>query len=326
MSINVAVIGFGYWGPNIVRNFVTRGCKVSYIADLSESRRKAAAESCPDANIVVDYEDALNDPSVDAVAIILPAKFHYVVAKAALEHDKHVLIEKPVTLKSEDALELRDIAVSRQLVILVDHTYLYSNAIAQIKDIIKGERIKYIHSTRSNLGVFRTDVNVVWDLAPHDLSIIQELTGEFPRRVQSFATTHNKNRVLDSAHILVEYDTFQAELVMSWITPIKIRTMIIATDSKMVEFNDLEGTYKVTVHDSGFSEQNGAVSCWNNGLNRLYSDPQEPLSMMIDDFIRCITGHKEPKSGISEGIDVIKILEAVDASLVDSDKGVCVDE
>lgn len=316
MSLNVAVIGFGYWGPNIVRNFVTRGCRVLYIADLSEGRRKAASNSCPEANIISDYEIALNDSVVDAVAIILPAKYHYAVAKAALEHNKHVLIEKPVTLRSVDALELKALASSKQLVILVDHTYLYSNAVAQIKELLQGERIKYIHSTRSNLGVFRNDVNVVWDLAPHDLSIIQELTNETPKKVTSFATAHNENGIFDSAHILISYETFQAELLVSWISPIKIRTMIIATDSKMIEFNDLEGTYKVIVHDSGFLEQNGGVSCWNNGMNKLYTSPQEPLSLMIDDFVDCISECKKPKSGISEGIEIVKLLEMIDESLI----------
>lgn len=314
---NVAVIGYGYWGPKIVRNLLSRGINVSYVVDVDESRCTEVMNVYPQIMAITDMDVAINDPKITAVIIVLPAKLHYIVAKKALLSGKHVLIEKPITSRLEEAKDLEKIASENGLLLMVDHTYLYSEAIRKIKTIIRDNnaRILHISSNRSNLGVFRKDVNVLWDLAPHDLSIIRYLTEKSPVSISSMGFCHNEHGVEDVATIYLDYDDFTADITTSWISPEKIRLLEIITDKFMIVFNDLEKEEKIKIYDAGYKLENGNTICWNNGAKKINSGEEEPLSQMLKDFMYCIEHKTIPVSCSQIAMDVVRILETSDESL-----------
>ncbi len=315
------MIGYGYWGPKIVRNLLSRKIGVSYVVDVDEVRCKEVKKTYPSVNAITDMDVAINDPSVTAVIVVLPAKLHYSVAKKALLAGKHVLLEKPIASKLSESKELVEIAKEKGLLLMVDHTYLYSEAIRKIKKIIdeNGARIIHVSSNRSNLGVFRKDVNVIWDLAPHDLSIIRYITGKSPKYVSAMGYCHNEHGVEDVATLSLDYGDFTADVTTSWISPEKIRLFEIVTDKFMIVFDDLEKEEKIKIYDAGYKLEGGFTVCWNNGVRKVNSGEEEPLSKMLEEFIECIETQSVPVSSASLGVDVVSILEASDRSL--SEKG-----
>ena len=318
---SVAVIGYGYWGPKIVRNLLSRKIGVSYVVDVDEARCAEVRKTYPSVNAITDMDVAINDPSVTAVIVVLPAKLHYSVAKKALLAGKHVLLEKPIASKLSESKELVKIAEEKGLLLMVDHTYLYSEAIRKIKRIIdeNGAKVIHISSNRSNLGVFRKDVNVIWDLAPHDLSIIRYITGKSPVFVSAMGYCHNEHGVEDVATLSLDYGDFTADVTTSWISPEKIRLFEIVTDKFMIVFDDLEKEEKIKIYDAGYKLDGGFTVCWNNGVRKVNSGEEEPLSKMLEEFIECIETKSVPVSSASLGVDVVSILEASDRSL--SEKG-----
>ena len=318
---NVAVIGYGYWGPKIVRNLLSRSVKVSYVVDVDQARCEEVKKTYPSVNAVTDMDIAINDSSVTAIIVVLPVKLHYMVAKKALLAGKHVLLEKPIASSSIESEELLKIAEEKDLLLMVDHTYLYSDAIRKIREVIveNDARIIHISSNRSNLGVFRRDVNVLWDLAPHDLSIIRYITDKRPKAVSAMGYCHNEQGVEDVATLSLDYGSFTADITTSWISPEKIRLFEIITDKFMIVFNDLEKEEKIRIYDAGFKTDGKFTVCWNNGVRKINSGEEEPLSKMLKDFIDCIEGQTVPVSSASVGVDVVDILEASDKSL--SEKG-----
>ena len=318
---NVAVIGYGYWGPKIVRNLLSRSVQVSYVVDVDQARCEEVKRAYPSVNAVTDMDVAMNDPSVTAIIVVLPVKLHYMVAKKALLAGKHVLLEKPIASSSIESEELLKIAKEKDLLLMVDHTYLYSDAVRKIKEVIveNDARIIHISSNRSNLGVFRRDVNVLWDLAPHDLSIIRYITDKSPKVVSAMGYCHNEQGVEDVATLSLDYGTFTADITTSWISPEKIRLFEIITDKFMIVFNDLEKEEKIRIYDAGFKTDGKFTVCWNNGVRKINSGEEEPLSKMLKDFIDCIEGKTVPVSSASVGVDVVNILEASDKSI--SEKG-----
>ena len=323
-----AVIGYGYWGPNIVRNLISNDVEVKYVVDLDPKRREVIEKQHPSVIATDDADLVFNDSVINAVVIVLPANLHYIMSKKALESGKHVLVEKPLALSVTETNELISIAFMKKLVLMVDHTYLYSNAVRLLKKRIveKNERIVHIESIRSNLGLFRRDVNVLWDLAPHDLSIIDYLTGELPNAVTATGSCHSQYGVCDAAHLFLQYPHFTANITVSWFSPEKIRSFQVITDKEMIVFDDTEKEFKIRCYDAGLITDDKFVSCYNNGYERLSCIGEEPLSMMLKDFIEAISTKKLPVSNSAVGLNVVRILEASDSSLKKDSSAVSVRE
>ena len=306
-----SVIGYGYWGPNIVRNLLNQGSFVKYVVDIDELRCKAVMQTNPTVIATTDMELALNDKDVDAVVIVLPAKMHYSVAKKALIYGKHVLVEKPITSSVAESEDLIKLAIKNNLVLMVDHTYIYSSAIKKIKELIYAQKlkIKHIESIRYNLGVFRSDVDVIWDLAPHDLSIICYLSDDEPIDFNLYGFSHTNNGLYDVATLSLKYPDFTANIHNSWISCDKIRRLQIVTDRCIIELDDLEKEDKIKVYDSGYKNENGSIKTWSNGIVKIPVEECEPLGNMVKDFITCINTGKKPDSDMYLGRKVVKILE-----------------
>ena len=312
--MNVGVIGFGYWGTNLVRNLQnTKNCNVTHIAESEVSRHKQIHELYPDITIST-FNQIITNSNIDAVVIATSISSHYELAKAALENDKHVLIEKPMADSEKNALELIRLSKQQKKILMVDHTYLYTGAVQEIKKLTDdgslGE-ILYVDSIRANLGKFQSDFNVLWDLAPHDISIINYLINEKPISVQAIGKSYTKNELESIAYLILHYKSNKIiHLNCSWVSPIKIRTMIIAGSKKMLVFDDLEQK-KIRIYDKNF--QNNITS--NDGILEPEFSSKEGLSVMAEDFVNSIINDKEPLSNSNLGLEVVKILEASQKSI-----------
>ena len=312
--MNISVIGFGCWGPNLVRNFKNiKNCNVTHIAESQKERHDRIHELYPDITIST-FNQIITNSNIDAVVIATSISSHYELAKAALENDKHVLIEKPMADSEKNALELIRLSKQQKKILMVDHTYLYTGAVQEIKkltdDGLLGE-ILYVDSIRANLGKFQSDFNVLWDLAPHDISIINYLINEKPISVQAIGKSYIKNELESIAYLILHYKSNKIiHLNCSWVSPIKIRTMIIAGSKKMLVFDDLEQK-KIRIYDKNF--QNNITS--NDGILEPEFSSKEGLSVMAEDFVNSIINDKEPLSNSNLGLEVVKILEASQKSI-----------
>ena len=325
---SMAVIGIGYWGPNLVRNFASLGAFDQVIAcDRDPKRLEAVRRQLPGTELCADAAEVFRRPDVQAVAIATPVRTHHALAKAALEAGKHVLLEKPMTEDSRQGQELIDLAARRGLTLMVDHTFLFTGAVEKIREIVArgdlGDKY-YVDSARVNLGLFQSDVDVIWDLAPHDLSIVGHVFGVKPRVVRAIGRSHAGGTMVDVAYLHVDYgDGFSAAFHVNWLSPTKIRRMIFAGSKKMIVWDDLEATEKVRVYDKGvelqlvgeedkrrirFDYRTG--DAW---LPRL--DTTEALRKMAGHFVDSFRNGKKPICGGEEGLDVVRILEASRASL-----------
>ncbi|MCF8237136.1 MAG: Gfo/Idh/MocA family oxidoreductase [Saprospiraceae bacterium] len=324
--IHIAIVGFGYWGPNLTRNFHnTPGCKVKYILDLSEHQRKRAGNMYPDVTTTSDIQDILSDAEIDAMIIATPVYTHFDLATKALNAGKNVLLEKPMTSTADEARSLIDLAGKVGKVLMVDHTYLYTPAVQQMKTYIDEGllgQLQYVDSTRINLGLFQTDVNVLWDLAPHDISICRHLLGERPLSVQAVGVSHTENALENIAFLTLFYpDNKIAHFNCSWISPVKIRQMLVGGDEKMVVFNDLETTEKLRIYDKGYtvlpqSDRDRILVDYRTGDIRIPKIPQfEALAELAKDFRDAIVEGKAPVSDYLSGLEVVEILEAADLSI-----------
>ena len=312
--MNIGIIGFGYWGQNLVRNFKNiKNCNVTHIAESEVSRHKQIHELYPDITIST-FNQIITNSNIDAVVIATSISSHYELAKAALENDKHVLIEKPMADSEKNALELIRLSKQQKKILMVDHTYLYTGAVQEIKELTDdgslGE-ILYVDSIRANLGKFQSDFNVLWDLAPHDISIINYLINEKPISVQAIGKSYTKNELESIAYLILHYISNKIiHLNCSWVSPIKIRTMIIAGSKKMLVFDDLEPK-KIRIYDKNF--QNNITS--NDGILEPEFSSKEGLSVMAEDFVNSIINDKQPLSNSNLGLEVVKILEASQKSI-----------
>ena len=312
--MNISVIGFGYWGTNLVRNFKNiKNCNVTHIAESQKERHKTINELYPDITIST-FNQIITNSNIDAVVIATSISSHYELAKAALENDKHVLIEKPMADSEKNALELIRLSKQQKKILMVDHTYLYTGAVQEIKKLTDdgslGE-ILYVDSIRANLGKFQSDFNVLWDLAPHDISIINYLINEKPISVQAIGKSYTKNELESIAYLVLHYKSNKIiHLTCSWVSPIKIRTMIIAGSKKMLVFDDLEQK-KIRIYDKNF--QNNITS--NDGILEPEFSSKEGLSVMAEDFVNSIINDKQPLSNSNLGLEVVKILEASQKSI-----------
>lgn len=331
--INIAIIGYGYWGPNLVRNFAnTKDCVVHTVVDFRKERLDIAKRNHQNINITSNTDDVFLNNDIDAIVIATPVFTHFELAKSALTNGKHVLLEKPMTSSVAEAEQLIELANKHQKVLMVDHTFLYTGAIQKMKNMIDADdigNIKYFDSTRINLGLFQPDVNVLWDLAPHDISILNYLKNETPISVQATGISHTNNGIENIAYLTVNYQSdFIAHFNCSWTSPVKIRLLLLGGDKKMIVFNDLEPTEKIKVYDTGYShktdeEKNRILVDYRAGdifIPKIES--KEALGGMAADFVNAIIHNTTPISNYQSGLDVIRILEASQISIKNQGKEV----
>jgi len=324
---NVAIIGFGYWGPNIVRNFVNHPeCVVKYICDLGEEARKRAFLHYPDIEIINEPDIIFSDKEVDIVAIVTPVSTHYSLAKKALEAGKHIFIEKPMVETVKQADDLVNIAKKNNLIGVVDHTFLFTGSIIKIKGIIdSGEigEITYFDSVRVNLGLFQHDVNVIWDLAPHDLSILFHLTGEQPMAVTANGVDHLNNGLVDVAYLTLHYERKMiANFHVNWLSPVKVRKILIGGTKKMLVFDDMEPSEKIKIYDKGIDTEKPEeiyklLVKYRSGDMRAPNISQtEALSIEINHYIDQIKSNSlHSLNDLKHGKQVVEILEASNKAL-----------
>ena len=325
--IGVAVAGCGYWGPNLIRNFsACKTTRVVAVCDRDKGRLERVASSCPQAMLTDNFEAVLKNPEVDAVAVATPVNTHVPLALAALEAGKDVLVEKPLAANARDAerLVLRARELGRTL--MVDHTYVYSPAVRKMKELVDAQElgeIYYIDSVRINLGQFQSDVNVLWDLAPHDLAIVDYLLGRLPRSLAAMGVAHTSSDLEDVAYLNLDFGrTLMATFHVNWLSPVKLRHTIIGGSKRSLVFNDLDPVEPIKIYDSGIqldqsSEARYGVlvgyrtgDIWSPNVPR-----DEPLQNAVRDFADCIRSGKTPLADGEGGLRIVRILEAAQRSI-----------
>lgn len=329
--IKICLVGYGYWGKNLLRNLYSiDSCKVECVCEPNRSAQDKIKSLYPNINIVSSYDDVFKNYDIDAVVIATPTHTHFNLAKKALDNGKHVLVEKPFTTSVDQAKKLIDLSINKNLVMMVDHTFLYSGAVEKIKDLVESEtigKLKYFDSTRINLGLIQSDVNVLWDLAPHDLSILSYIQNEDPISITATGVSHTNNEIENIAYMTINYPSgFIAHLNCSWSSPVKVRTTLIGGDKKMIVYDDINPTEKVKVYDSGFNFKN------DEDQSKIYVDyrmgdiyipklkTDEPLRKMLQDFLNAIKLSVLPVSNYNIGLKTVKILEASQKSIKQNSK------
>lgn len=327
--INVGVIGYGYWGPNLVRNFMAApDSEVTRVCDLREERLAPLRKVYPGVETCRQPLDLINDPSIDAVVVATPVSTHFDLTLAALRAGKHVLVEKPLATKSEHARELIEEAVRRKLVLLVDHTFVYTDAVRKIRELIAtgalGE-IYYYDAVRVNLGLFQHDVNVVWDLAIHDLSIMDYVLPEKPVAISATGISHIPGQPENVAYITLFFAGTQiAHVHVNWLTPVKVRHTLIGGSDKMILYDDLEPSEKLKVYDKGINvtpRQEDVykmlVSYRSGDMWAPRLDNTEALQTEALHFIDCIEHGRQPDTDGAAGLRMVSMIEAAETSLRD---------
>jgi len=323
--IRIGVVGYGYWGPNIVRNFNSvNDARVAVVCDKRTDSLKRAKQDFPDVEVTSDIYRIVTSPDVDAVAVVTPVWTHFELAKAALENGKHVFVEKPFTSTAQQAEQLVELGSKNNLRIMVDHTFLFTGAVKKIRQLIDGDelgRLYYYDSTRVNLGLFQHDVNVIWDLAPHDLSIMDHLIRDKPKAVIATGERH-LNSHEDLAYITIYFESNMiAHINVNWLSPVKVRTTLIGGEKKMVVWNDVEADEKVKVYDKGvqITARQGVydllVSYRSGDMWAPKVEQTEALKAECQYFIDCVQHGKEPFNDGHAGLKVVKMLEAADKSI-----------
>ncbi|MGH9543520.1 MAG: Gfo/Idh/MocA family protein [Terriglobales bacterium] len=323
--IRFGVLGYGYWGPNVVRNLrKLERSQVAAICDKSEKARRRAAQDHPGVPVVSDPAELIAAPDVDVIAVITPVWSHFEMAQAALEAGKHVFVEKPFTSTTAQAERLIELAARRRLSIMVDHTFLFTGAVRKIRQLVQEGtlgKLLYYDSTRVNLGLFQHDVNVLWDLAPHDLSIMSHLIAAKPQAVVATGE-HHLNGHADVAYMTVYFpDNIIAHINVNWLSPVKVRTTLIGGEKKMVVWNDLEADEKIKVYDKGVQMGNGQglydllVSYRSGDMWAPKVEPNEALSTELNYFFDCLERGEQPHNDGAAGLEVVRMLEAADRSL-----------
>lgn len=331
--IRFGVIGYGYWGPNIVRNLQgINSAQIATICDKNETSLKRAKQAYPGVHITTDSSEILSDPTIDAVAVITPVWTHYELAKTALLNGKHLFIEKPFTSTSRQAEELIELAESRGLTIMVDHTFLFTGAVRKIRSLIDDGtlgKLYYYDSTRVNLGLFQHDVDVIWDLAPHDLSIVDYLVGASPEAIVATGAGH-LNGLADVAFMTMYFpDNVIAHLNVNWLSPVKIRMTLIGGEKKMLVWNDLEADEKIKVYDRGvnISSREGVyealVSYRSGDMWSPKIEATEALKTELSYFVECVDHKQRPFNDGMAGLRVVRMLEAAGESLKRKGEAVC---
>jgi predicted dehydrogenase len=330
--VNFGVIGYGYWGPNVVRNLASlEESKVLAIAEISAAARERAQKAYPGIKVTADASEVIAATDIDAIAVVSPVWTHYELTKAALEHGKHVFVEKPFTSNTGQAEELIELAQRKNLKIMVDHTFLFTGAVRKINQLLdEGAlgKLYYYDSTRVNLGLFQHDINVLWDLAPHDLSIMDHLLKGSPEAVVATGQGH-LNGHEDVAYMTLYFpENVIAHINVNWLSPVKVRTTLIGGEKRMLVWNDLEADEKVKVYDKGvnITSREGVyellVSYRSGDMWAPQLEQVEALRHELSYFVDCISNGHEPFNNGCAGLRVVQMLEAASESL--SKKGALV--
>lgn len=323
--VKFGVIGYGYWGPNVVRNLEQLDqVDLLRVCDLSASARERAQKAFPELEVTADPGALLSSPDIDAIAVVTPVWTHFDIARQALENGKHVFVEKPFTSNSAQAQELIELAEKKNLKIMVDHTFLFTGAVRKIRQLLEEDtlgKLYYYDSTRVNLGLFQHDVNVIWDLAPHDLSIMDHLIQQRPEAILATGQTH-LNGHEDIAFITLYFpDKIIAHINVNWLSPVKMRTTLIGGEKKMLVWNDLTTDEQVRVYDKGVSVSS-REGVYNLLVNYRSGDMWAPrleraeaLTRELSYFVDCIINNRTPMNDGHAGMRVVKMLEASSQSL-----------
>ena len=325
VMVKFGVVGYGYWGPNVVRNLDhLEEAEVVAVCDKSAAARKKVARAYPDVRVTDNAAELMSSPEIDAIAVVTPVWTHYELAKAALQNGKHVFVEKPFTSDAGQAQELIDLAARKNLKIMVDHTFLFTGAVTKIKQLLQDGalgKLYYYDSTRVNLGLFQHDVNVVWDLAPHDLSIIDYLIQRTPEAISATGQTH-LNSHEDVAFITLYFpDKVIAHINVNWLSPVKVRTTLIGGEKKMLVWNDLEADEKIKIYDKGVkvTSREGLYDLLVHYRSGDMWAPQieqvEALTRELAYFVDCIAKDEAPLNDGEAGLRVVRMLEAANQSI-----------
>lgn len=325
--INLGVIGYGYWGPNLVRNFVANETTgVAMVCDRDQERLARVRALYPAIRLTTSAEDLINDREVDAVVISTPVDAHFPLALAALEAGKHVFVEKPIASTAEQAQRLIEEAEKRRLVLAVDHTFVYTAAVRKMHELIRSDafgKVRYYDSTRVNLGLFQHDVNVLWDLAVHDLSIMQYILDGSPVAVSATGHSHRPGQPEYAAFLTVFLDDGTiAHVNVNWLSPVKIRRTLVGGERQMIVYDDLETSEKIKLYDKGIvinetpeqvhklliSYRTGDL--WSPNL-----PATEALAVEARHFAACVNGEEKPITGGDAGLQIVRILEAANDSM-----------
>ena len=325
--INIGVIGYGYWGPNLVRNFSEiPGAQVRTVSDFKPELLAKVQARYPSIQVTTDCRDIFADPKIDAVAIATPVSTHFDLALAALKAGKHVLVEKPMTVTSEQALRLIEEAERRGLVLMVDHTFVYTGAVRKMRELVANNGlgdIYYYDSVRVNLGLFQHDVNVLWDLAVHDLSIMDYILQAKPRAVSATGVSHIPGKPENIAYLTLFFDSnLIAHLHANWLAPVKVRRTLISGSQKMIVYDDLEVSEKVKIYDKGITVNGDTEKVYEMLIGYRTGDMWAPKLEMTEalrteglHFLRCIEQGERPVTDGEAGLRVVKILEAATKSM-----------
>lgn len=329
-QVKLGIVGYGYWGPNLTRNFHTDDrVEIKYVCDRDPARLKQYRNQYQNVLFTTDYSDLINDPELQAVVIATPVETHFELARQALAAGKHVMVEKPMCRSSSQCTELIELAKKQGLTLMVDHTFLYHGPVRLIKQLLDGQELGdllYFNSMRANLGLFQTDVNVLWDLGAHDIAIMDYLIGRTPLSVHAIGASHTETDIEDIVYLTLSFaDDFIAHVHVSWLSPVKIRQIFIGGSKKMIVFDDSSQSDKVRVYDKGIDtmktpetdrERYRALIQYRHGEMRApVYDLTEALRIETRHFIDCIQSGNPPLSNGEAGRRVVQLLELADISL-----------
>jgi len=323
--VRVGAIGCGYWGPNVIRNLAElRGFELSHICDLDPARLEPIAARYPAAHATLHVDELLTDPNIDALYISTPVSSHFELARQALLNGKHVLVEKPLATTVEQAEALTSLATERQLTLMVGHTFVFSPPVRKVKELIDSGQvgpINYIETTRVNLGLFQKDVSVLWDLGPHDVSILLYWLDEIPRSVSARGRSFHGEALEDVAFVTLEFPSGTlAQAQISWLAPSKLRRTTIVGRQRMVVYDDLEPVEKVKIFDRGVDRQPASfgefqLTYRSGDILSPRLDTTEPLSIECAHFLECILTGREPETSARSGVDVVRVIHAAEQSM-----------
>lgn len=323
--MKIAVLGLGYWGPNLVRNFLsTKGVDGVVVYDSSAAQVERAKRRFPGIEVGLSFEQILLDPAIEAVVLATPASSHFPLGLKCLEAGKHLLVEKPLALNSRDAETLLGAAHKLGLTLMVDHTFVYTGAVRKMKELldsgIMGDLL-YLDSVRVNLGLFQHDTNVLWDLAPHDLSIIAYLIDKKPKSISAVGVNHF-NGVEDMAYLTLFFENnLIAHIHVNWLSPVKVRKILLGGTKHMIVYDDMDPSEKIKVYDKGVDVR-GEESLYKTlvqyRMGNMYAphlESTEALEIMAGEFLDAISHTRKPSSSGELGLYVVKVLEAAEKSL-----------
>lgn len=325
-AVGIGIIGYGYWGPNLVRNFFeTATARVIAVSDLSEQRLAAVRARYPTIRTTTDYRELLKDPTIDAILVATPVATHFPLANEALKAGKHVLVEKPIASTAEQTAVLIDEARKRDLTLMVDHTFVYTSAVRKIDELVKSGDvgdIYYYDSVRINLGLFQSDVNVLWDLAVHDLTIMDVVIPAKPLAVSATGISHVPQKPENIAYLTMYFDNnVIAHIHVNWLAPVKLRRTLISGSRRMIVYDDIEPSEKIKIYDRGITVSDTEtmykylIGYRTGDMHSPQLEVSEALKVEAAHFVECIRSRKRPISDGESGLRVVRILEAASQSL-----------